>query len=102
LVFVAELVLKIGALGWRMFIRDSMNLFDAFVVFFSIVEIVLDFLERFGTSGAVIPLPLSVLRAFRIFRLFKLVRTIESLRNIITTLIQSFKEVFYLAPCSCS
>ena len=97
LVFVAELVLKMVALGWRMFTSEFMNCFDAFVVFFSIIEIALDFNERFSTSGASIPLPLSVLRAFRIFRLFKLVRTIDSLRKIISTLIQSFKEVFYLA-----
>ena len=96
-VFTIESLLKIIGLGPKLFWKDRMNLFDLFVVVFSIVEIVIDVIKR--TTGAPVsfPLPLSVLRAFRIFRLFKLVRSVPSLRKILTTLAQSMSSVFYLA-----
>ena len=81
-------------LGPRLFVKDSMNVFDAVVVFFSLIEI-LDLLKRFGDGGVKI-LPLSVLRAFRIIRLFKLARSIESMRKILATLISSMASVMYL------
>merc|ERR1719473_2278423 len=73
-----------------------MNLFDAFVVLFSIVEIVLDLLKKLSTAEFSLPIPLSILRAFRIFRLFKLVRSIESMRKIISTLFSSTPDGKYI------
>jgi hypothetical protein len=95
-IFTVESIIKVLGLGPRLFAKDSMNVFDAFVVFFSLVEIVFDLLARFGDGGVVIPFPLSVLRAFRIIRLFKLARSIESMRKILTTLISSVGSVMYL------
>merc|ERR1719478_61727 len=95
-IFTFESTVKIFALGPVLYARDWMNLFDAFVVLFSIVEIVLDLLKKLSTAEFSLPIPLSILRAFRIFRLFKLVRSIESMRKIISTLATSLLSVIYL------
>uniref|UniRef100_A0A7S2IRG1 Ion transport domain-containing protein n=1 Tax=Haptolina brevifila TaxID=156173 RepID=A0A7S2IRG1_9EUKA len=97
LVFTVETVVKIIGLGPKIYRKDFMNMFDAFVVVFSVVEIGLDLNTRFNPGAATLPIPLSVLRAFRIFRLFKLVRSIDSLRRIISTLASSLRSVVYLA-----
>lgn len=39
IIFVAEMALKIFGLGFKGYFTDMMNLFDAFVVFLSIIEI---------------------------------------------------------------
>ena len=94
-IFTFEMFVKMIALG-KLYVRDYMNVFDCFVVVFSILEIALDMLAKFSTSAVTLPFPLSVLRAFRIFRLFKLVRSIESMRKIISTLATSLLSVGYL------
>ena len=95
-IFTLESIIKVLGLGPRLFVKDSMNVFDAVVVFFSLIEILFDLLKRFGDGGVKIPFPLSVLRAFRIIRLFKLARSIESMRKILATLISSMASVMYL------
>ena len=95
-IFTFESVVKIFALGPKLYSRDYMNIFDLFVVIFSIFEIVLDMLKKLTANSVGLPFPLSVLRAFRIFRLFKLVRSIESMRKIISTLATSLMSVGYL------
>jgi len=101
LVFAAEMIIKILGLGWALYRKDPMNLFDAFVVIFSIIEIALDLNAKANPGSESLPLPLSVLRAFRIFRLFKLVRSVETLRKILATLVASLKSVVYLALLLC-
>jgi len=97
IIFTFESMLKIFAFGGRLFCKDKMNVFDLVVVFFSLVEIIVDILSRWSGVEIAFPLPLSVLRAFRIFRLFKLVRSVPSIRKILVTLIQSMGSVIYLA-----
>ena len=101
LIFTAESIIKIVGLGWQLYKKDAMNLFDAFVVAFSIIEIGLDLNAKANPGTETVPLPLSVLRAFRIFRLFKLVRSVDTLRKILVTLINSLKSVVYLALLLC-
>ena len=96
LLFACESAIKIIALG-RLFPKDSMNVFDVTIVAFSALEIVLDYLKRYGNSSFKFPLPLSALRTFRVFRLFKLAKKIESIRKVFNTLSQSFSSVLYLA-----
>jgi hypothetical protein len=101
LIFTVETLVKITGLGWPVYKKDSMNLFDAVVVAFSIVEIGLELNKKANPGSESVPLPLSVLRAFRIFRLFKLVRSVETLRKILATLASSLKSVVYLALLLC-
>ncbi len=100
-IFTAEMFIKLLGLGWNLYKKDFMNLFDAFVVVFSIIEIGLDLNSKANPGTETVPLPLSVLRAFRIFRLFKLVRSVETLRKILATLVSSLKSVVYLALLLC-
>ena len=60
-IFLLEMIFKLIGLGFKVYVRDGFNLFDAFVVFVSLVEISLSLA---GTSGA------SGLTVFRTFRLF--------------------------------
>jgi hypothetical protein len=100
-IFTAESIIKVVALGPKLFRRDPMNVFDAFVVVFSIVEIGLDLNTKASPGSFTLPVPLSVLRAFRVFRLFKLVRSVESMRKILSTLVSSLASVVYLALLLC-
>ena len=101
LIFTMETVVKVIGLGPKLYKKDSMNIFDAFVVAFSIIEICLELNKKSDPNATELPLPLSVLRAFRIFRLFKLVRSIETLRKILATLASSLRSVVYLALLLC-
>ncbi|MEU8382436.1 ion transporter [Streptosporangium sp. NPDC048865] len=70
-VFVAELVVKLYAYGWRFF-RNPWNLFDAVIVTISLLP----------TAGG-----LSVLRALRILRALRLISVVPSLRRVVTALL---------------
>ena len=95
-IFTFESIVKIIGLGPKLFVKDYMNVFDFIVVALSIFEIIMDFLQRFGSGTFTFPLPLSVLRAFRAFRLFKLAKSVKSINTIIVVLGQSLVSVFYL------
>lgn len=70
-IFVAEMVLKLVAFGWRYF-RDPWNVFDFTVVTIALVP----------ATG-----PLQVLRSLRILRVLRLVSIIPSLRRVIGGLV---------------
>jgi hypothetical protein len=63
-IFTLEVIFKFFGLGLRLFVQDKFNVFDAFVVVVSFIEIIMA-----SGSGA-----FSSLRAFRLFRIFKLFR----------------------------
>lgn len=70
-IFVAELVLKVFALGSRFF-KSGWNLFD-----FAVVAISL-----FPASG-----PFAVLRTLRVLRVMRLISTVPSLRRVVSALL---------------
>jgi hypothetical protein len=69
IIFTFEVVIKLIGLGVKVFSSDRFNLFDAFIVVVSILEMLLAS-EGGGGGGA-----FSALRAFRLFRIFKIFRT---------------------------
>lgn len=85
-VFVVELLLKLAGLGWRQFLCDRFNLFDAVVVLSDLIEVAAlqpSFLasdHELNSSGA---RAISILRAFRLFRVFRLARRWKSLRDLL-------------------
>eukprot|EP00762_Andalucia_godoyi_P008681 ANDGO_00428.mRNA.1 Muscle calcium channel subunit alpha-1 len=85
-VFVAELVIKFIALGPKQYVSDRFNIFDAVVVVFSVLELII------GDSNG-----LSVLRIFRLMRLFKLVRSWKSLNSLLETIARSIASVAWLS-----
>lgn len=67
-VFTFELIVKVIALGVRPFLKDSFNIFDAFIVFASIYGIYIADIKGVGEGNK----QLLILRTFRCFRIFKL------------------------------
>lgn len=72
-VFVAELLLKMAAYGWRFF-RDPWNLFDSLVVGIALVP---------ATGN------LSILRALRVLRVLRLVSAVPSMRRVVAALLSA-------------
>ena len=96
-IFFFESLLKTIAFGPRLFVKDAMNVFDAVVVAFSVLENTVDSLKRFSTTNVDFPLPISILRTFRIIRLFKIAKSVKSIRKVLGALSASLNSVIYLA-----
>lgn len=98
-IFIAELGLKLTALGPIKYLKDSMNYLDLFVVILSIVE--LSFTS--GSSSDTQKSSLSALKTFRIFRTFRvlrvarLLRALHSMQMIIGVISRSLTSFIYIA-----
>jgi len=94
-IFFTEMVLKHLGLGFKRYWRSGWNKFDAFVVFTSIIDVLLDFFQNSASSfGQVGPQLARVFRVLRVARLAKLVKRFEGLQKIIKTLIFSLPSLF--------
>ncbi|KFW85831.1 Voltage-dependent L-type calcium channel subunit alpha-1S, partial [Manacus vitellinus] len=85
--FVAEMLLKMYALGLRQYFMSLFNRFDCFVVCSGILEIIL---VELGTLS---PLGISVLRCIRLLRIFKITRYWTSLSNLVASLLNSVRSI---------
>jgi len=74
--FVAEMLLKMYALGLRQYFMSLFNRFDCFVVCAGVLEIILVELSTLS------PLGISVLRCIRLLRIFKITRLVWGLGSI--------------------
>ncbi|EEH58460.1 voltage-gated ion channel superfamily [Micromonas pusilla CCMP1545] len=90
--FVIEMLIKLTGFGWRRYVADRMNVFDAFVVFVSTIEIVISLASGNDPDGY-----LTVLRTFRLLRIFKLARSWKALNVIITTMFNSIASISFLS-----
>lgn len=88
IIFTLELIVKVVGLGLKEFVKDKFNIFDAFIVAISLIEIILA-----SGSGT-----FTSLRAFRLFRVFKLFR-VGGLRIIIDCLTKTVKAIFPFIIC---
>jgi hypothetical protein len=70
MIFTSEMCIKIAGLGFKIYIKDSFNLFDAFIVVISIIEV--SFTSGDNSSY-------SVFRIFRLFRVFKIAKSWQRL-----------------------
>lgn len=77
-----ETLLRLLALGPCDYVRDGFNVFDAFVVSFSLLE----FLKINGVF-------FSTLRGFRLLRIFKIIRSWTSLKALLQTVIKSLPSI---------
>ncbi|MDO5053497.1 MAG: ion transporter [Pseudoclavibacter sp.] len=84
-VFVAELLIKLYAQGWRFF-RDGWNIFDFLVVAIALAP----------GSG-----PLAVLRALRVLRVLRLVSAVPQLRFIVSTLLKALPGIASIGALLC-
>lgn len=85
--FTLEMLLKMYSLGIRGYFMSLFNRFDCFVVFGSIIEILLTKYEIMP------PLGLSVMRCIRLLRVFKVTRYWRSLSNLVASLLNSIQSI---------
>lgn len=83
-VFLIEMLMKICGFGCKKYLEDNFNIFDAFIVTMSYVELVMPA----GSSSS-----LSVLRAFRLLRVFKIIKSWDSLRILLSTVLDSLTAI---------
>ncbi len=73
IVFTCEMFLKMYSLGFQGYFVSLFNRFDCFVVFCSIIEVIL------VETDVMSPLGVSVLRCARLLRVFKFTRSVGEL-----------------------
>ncbi|CAJ0933163.1 unnamed protein product, partial [Mesorhabditis belari] len=88
--FTMEMFLKMYSLGLTNYTTSQFNRFDCFVVISSILEFVLVYLELMK------PLGVSVLRSARLLRIFKVTKYWTSLRNLVSSLLNSLRSIISL------
>ena len=86
------MIIKILGLGPKMYVRDYFNIFDAFIVILSIVDVSLTFSieDNFSNAGKG---AISAFRAFRLMRVFKLAKSWTQLNKLIQTILNSLKDI---------
>jgi hypothetical protein len=84
IIFTAELVFKLFGYGPKKYSQDYFNLFDAFVVAISLVEIFINSssAEQTSTPGGNKKTAASAFRVVRIFRIFRVLRVTRLLRSL--------------------
>lgn len=93
--FFFEMIIKIFAFGPLIYIKDKMNLFDLFIVWSSILDLILQF--TLSNNGISQISSLAALRAFRLFRMFKILRAWSDLKILIQALIESLISLKYFS-----
>ena len=90
--FVAEMVIKLIGLGFKEYVRDPFNLFDAFIVILSLVDMIVT--ETLANDDGESPTgALSAFRGVRLLRVFKLARSWSSFREILAKILITVKDV---------
>jgi hypothetical protein len=95
-VFLLEMVLKLIAMGPRVYASDAFNVFDATIVILSVVEVAVAppaLLAPSSTASSSSSGAVSALRTFRLLRILKLARAWVSLRVLLGTVLSSLSEV---------
>ncbi|VDN01667.1 unnamed protein product [Thelazia callipaeda] len=90
ILFSMEMILKMYSLGLTTYTTSQFNRFDCFVVISSIIEFVLVHFDLMK------PLGVSVLRSARLLRIFKVTKYWTSLRNLVSSLLNSLRSIMSL------
>ncbi|KAL0279686.1 UNVERIFIED_CONTAM: hypothetical protein PYX00_001187 [Menopon gallinae] len=90
-VFILELIMKLVALGIRLYLKDRWNQLDIAIVFLSIVGIVLEELE--SKIIPINPTIIRVMRVLRIARVLKLLKMAKGIRALLDTVMQALPQV---------
>jgi len=88
-IFTAEMLIKLAGLGLKEYVRDSFNLFDAFIVILSVVDNIMFYSVGSNASGGGV----MILRSIRLLRVFKLARNWKSLRVLISKMISTLPNL---------
>ena len=93
-IFIAEMGLKLLAMGPTKYVHEPMNLLDGSCVILSIFEIVITSNEGGGSLSAF--RTARVFRTFRVLRVTRLLRFMRSMALIVTVILRSLESFFYI------
>jgi hypothetical protein len=82
-IFAVEMIVKMVGFGIPAYVKDNFNIFDCFIVCMSFVELLMPDSDS----------SLSVLRAFRLLRIFKIIKSWDSLRVLLSTVLDSLQAI---------
>ena len=83
------MIIKLTGLGFREYVRDSFNIFDATIVILSLVDNILFYsIGNSASGGGVI-----ILRSIRLLRVFKLARNWTSLRILLVKIVDTLPNL---------
>ena len=88
--FVAELILKLSAYGFKQYFHDRFNWFDTAVVLVSIVDVFLQYSSVNSSTGSG---SLSALRVFRLIKIFQLAKIWSGFQNLLTVITNTIKDI---------
>ncbi|XP_037914604.1 voltage-dependent T-type calcium channel subunit alpha-1G isoform X4 [Hermetia illucens] len=90
-VFILEAIMKLVALGFKLYMKDKWNQLDVGIVILSIVGIVLEELET--NIIPINPTIIRVMRVLRIARVLKLLKMAKGIRALLDTVMQALPQV---------
>lgn len=90
-VFILEAIMKLVALGIKIYMKDKWNQLDVFIVILSVVGIVLEELET--NIIPINPTIIRVMRVLRIARVLKLLKMAKGIRALLDTVMQALPQV---------
>lgn len=90
-VFIIEAIMKLVALGFKIYLKDKWNQLDVGIVMLSVVGIVLEELET--KIIPINPTIIRVMRVLRIARVLKLLKMAKGIRALLDTVMQALPQV---------
>jgi len=91
-IFISELILKIGGIGFKKYALETMNLLDGGIVLLSVVELSIQ------SDGSAISAfrSIRIFRTFRVLRITRLLRSMKDMQIILNALMNSLNSLMYL------
>lgn len=90
-VFILEAIMKLVALGFKIYLKDKWNQLDVGIVMLSVIGIVLEELET--KIIPINPTIIRVMRVLRIARVLKLLKMAKGIRALLDTVMQALPQV---------
>jgi voltage-gated sodium channel len=90
IIFVIELIFKIGEYGFTKYLSDSWNKFDFIIILISIPSLAAIFYNNVGLQLNIF----LTLRAFRVFKFFRLIRFFPNINGLISSLKRALKASY--------
>lgn len=94
------MVLSMIGLGLKTYCQDGFNIFDAIIVFASLIDLAISLQPKDEGSDGEGYAFITVLRGFRLLRIFKLIKSWTTLQQLLKTIISSMSSTINLAVLS--
>ena len=96
-IFIAELTMKLLAIGLKKYVSENFNLLDGGVVLISIVEMIMVSLGNKSGAGNVQAFrTVRVFRTMRVIRVTRILRTLKSMKMIIGVIIRATMDFVWI------